>query len=403
MIGGGRRRPRARRASDAAAPAAAAAAPTPGPVARSDANETRTSLPRSGCDGWASSTTTTGRSRPRQRRRRGPLVGARPSYSPEPISGDSESDLDSPAFPQRRIAGPSPYVRQVFGGDEELKYGQWVFAHLLQQELAALDPPISIEPRDLLGAEGEQEVERIPPEYLLAWTRARGRWDLFGLINDQWGPLSNSALDFGGWQREAFGAADDQRRPWIWSAWDDSIVRAGDRYSSPVQLDVWVTDQTVRQRIAEFERAVMLRLRPLAGERPTVSQEDYARAVAAQRAEDRGAVAEQLRLERGDPPNPFVRGPAPPNWSYGGDCCALAAPGAGGWTRRFRSNADLVGTEGQEPAELNQTDFCWRGRAPAVAGAVWRDGPRVGTALTIAGTPRTSAAGGGTPPLARRR
>lgn len=193
---------------------------------------------------------------------------------------------DAPAPDSSPGPSPSPYARASLGSDEETTYGQFVFARLLHQELLALDPPISIQPSSLLGAEVEQEVARLSAPHLLAWTRARGRWELFALMDIEWGPLSTLAgrtnTSNGSWRGAAFGFVDEDSYPALWRRWNARVEAAADAYPM-------AGDDAERRVIAAFERAVMQHLAgPTSGGGDyRVSQENYDRAVVALRARER--------------------------------------------------------------------------------------------------------------------
>ena len=267
-----------------------------------------------------------------------------PDEHDEAFEGD-RGDLDD--------AGPDvpagPYSRMYLGPQESPSVGQWVFAHLLHQELASLEPPISIEPRNLVGAEGEPtEDGALTGPHLLAWTRARGRWELFGMMDARWGPLSEDHDQHltryaawllvptrdGQWERVAFGSVNDNYQPSSWEDWNEFLQPATRAYEgTTLNWEPWVSNREERGRIAAFERAVMARLAgPRLGTisvdgRVIVSQDSYAAAVAAQRAFDREAAGPRPlpplaphRPDAGpdDPPGPYSRDAEPPNgWSVG--------------------------------------------------------------------------------------
>ena len=293
------------------------------------------------------------------------------------------------------------------GPQESPSVGQWVFAHLLHQELASLEPPISIEPRNLVGAEGEPtEDGALTGPHLLAWTRARGRWELFGMMDARWGPLSEDHDQHltryaawllvptrdGQWERVAFGSVNDNYQPSSWEDWNEFLQPATRAYEgTTLNWEPWVSNREERGRIAAFERAVMARLAgPRLGTisvdgRVIVSQDSYAAAVAAQRAEERAVR---------DPPNPFSRGDAPPDgWSFGQwvfarllhqELAALDPPIS-------IEPHNLVGTEGQQQIGVDDLGplMAWtraRGRWELFGMMDIQWGPL----STVAGTPRTS-------------
>jgi hypothetical protein len=224
---------------------------------------------------------------------------------------DSDSDDAGPDVP------PNPYSRDDAPPDG-WSFGQWVFARLLHQELAALDPPISIEPHNLVGTEGQQQIGVDDLGPLMAWTRARGRWELFGMMDIQWGPLSTVAgtprTSDGRWRDAAFGYVDEDSDPALWDAWNERVQGAADAYpgaGTTLNWTPWVEDRTVRRRIAAFEMAVIDRALMTPGGRHQVSQQNYDRAVVAQRAEEREAAeADRAAQARADAAQEALRRPA---------------------------------------------------------------------------------------------
>jgi len=232
------------------------------------------------------------------------------------------SDAQRDAAQEEQAAGPddppNPYSRPD-APPNGWSYGQWVFARLLHQELAALDPPISIEPHHLVGTEGRQLISIDHPAPLMAWTRARGRWELFGMMDEQWGPLSSvvgrSRTSDGLWRDAAFGFVDEGSYPALWDRWNARVRGAANAYPEAGITLNWtpfVEDLDQRRRIATFEMEVMERALLTPGGRHRVSQDNYDQAVVAQRAEEREADrAVQVRAERASAWAASVLGPSP--------------------------------------------------------------------------------------------
>lgn len=311
--------------------------------------------------------------------------GAGPSSAPRPPGSPSRS-VDTFGSPRDSRDSFLDYSEDEENPDpstltESPSYGQWVFAHLLRQELRALDPSTSIELRDLADAWRPTLDATTWNIDAQAWARARGRWELFGRMNPRWGPLSDvnnpRITRAGQWEDAAFGYLDENGNPSSWNAWNTLLEGAAEGYAGPLEDTPWVSDPEERRHIVAFERAVMGRLNrdsslPTISDdgRAIVSQENYARAVAAQRTWEAywgTGLASPFRTpsqegqdagpSQSASPNPYSRGDAPPNgWKYGQwvfarllhqELAALDPP-------ILIEPYHLVGTEGQEPVDTDR-------------------------------------------------